>query len=366
MSLKTVSLCLLLIWGFAEAQNDASMNHKLLTGKSKPLIDVSGLQSDFKLEKLLTGVEQHFRGVAAVGENTVWASGTGGTVLRSTNAGEEWEVSRIEGCDSIDFRDIHAFNNDTALVLAAGKPALIYRTENAGKDWKLVYRNDQPGIFMDGFDFFDEERGMAYGDPIDGQFMVISSADGGFSWQQVSTDVLPAPLTNEAGFAASGTGIKCLPGGFVRIATGNGAKARILASDDYGLSWRVEDTEVISASGCGIFSIDFWDRDFGLAVGGSYERPEERLNVSAIQSSKNEWETIEDGPRGYHSVVQLIDKRTAICSGRTGIDLFVRSDAGGSWTSLSTEAYYTLSVGKNYIFFLGKDGKFARVALPAN
>ena len=50
------------------------------------------------------------RGVSAVDGQVAWASGTGGTVLRTVDGGETWDRRLVPDADGLDFRDIEAFD----------------------------------------------------------------------------------------------------------------------------------------------------------------------------------------------------------------------------------------------------------------
>src|SRR5438270_1246479 len=69
------------------------------------------------------------RGVSAVNERVVWASGSGGTWLRTTDGGATWKASKIEGAEALDFRGIRAFDDRTAWVMSIGpgEKSLIYK-----------------------------------------------------------------------------------------------------------------------------------------------------------------------------------------------------------------------------------------------
>src|SRR6266852_664221 len=65
-------------------------------------------------EKIPVPTTASLRGLSVVGENIVWASGTGGTVLRTVDAGKTWSVMIVPGAEKLDFRGIHAFDDKTA------------------------------------------------------------------------------------------------------------------------------------------------------------------------------------------------------------------------------------------------------------
>src|SRR6266545_7382255 len=66
-----------------------------------------------------SGVTVRLRGVSAVNDRVVWASGSGSTVLRTANGGATWQKLAVTP-DVVDFRDIDAINENTAFVLSIG------------------------------------------------------------------------------------------------------------------------------------------------------------------------------------------------------------------------------------------------------
>src|SRR5205823_5525913 len=84
-----------------------------------------------------------FRGLSVVNAKVIWASGTGGTVIRTIDGGKTWKVMTVPGAEKLDFRDIEAFDTNTAYVLSigSGESSRIYKTTNEGKNWNLEFKN---------------------------------------------------------------------------------------------------------------------------------------------------------------------------------------------------------------------------------
>ncbi|HCA59760.1 MAG TPA: glycosyl hydrolase, partial [Blastocatellia bacterium] len=84
-----------------------------------------------------------FRGLSVVSERVVWASGTGGTVVRTADGGKSWSVMTVPGAEKLDFRDIEAFDANTAYILSIGNgdASRIYKTTDSGKTWELQFTN---------------------------------------------------------------------------------------------------------------------------------------------------------------------------------------------------------------------------------
>jgi hypothetical protein len=74
-----------------------------------------------------TGLDSNLRGVCVVAESpatdavTIWASGSQGAVVRSTNSGKTWQRLRIPEAELLDFRGVQAFNANTGYVTASGE-----------------------------------------------------------------------------------------------------------------------------------------------------------------------------------------------------------------------------------------------------
>ena len=156
-----------------------------------------------------SGTSVRLRGISAVSEKVVWASGARGTVLRTIDGGRVWQARKVPGGEELDFRDIDAVSDRAAYVLSIGNgPASrIYKTEDSGQTWTLQFQNDDPKAFFDAMAFWDAGRGIAFSDSIDGRFVIIRTLDGGRTWTRIPAGSLPPALDNEGAFAASGTNV---------------------------------------------------------------------------------------------------------------------------------------------------------------
>jgi photosystem II stability/assembly factor-like uncharacterized protein len=190
-----------------------------------------------------SGVTVRLRGVSAVSERVAWASGADSTVLRTIDGGTTWQNLTVTS-DALDFRDVDAVDAQTAYVLSIGNgPASrIYKTTDAGKTWTQQFKNEDPKVFLDAMTFWDANNGIAFGDSVNGQFYILTTADGGHSWSRVPQTALPPALENEGAFAASGTNIAVFGKSHAWIGTGAAAKSRVLHTADRGRTWQITDT----------------------------------------------------------------------------------------------------------------------------
>ena len=299
------------------------------------------------------------RGLFLVNDQVGWASGTGGTFLRMID-GENWTADTIAGYTHLDFRDVHAFDANTALLMAAGEEGRILRTEDGGISWTEVYTRLDSGIFLDGMDFHGNV-GYCYGDPIDGKFVVIRSDDFGKTWEEVSKELLPNSLPHEAGFAASGTGLLSLEK-MIYVATGGDSLARIMRIAQGQEQWDFFNTPLRSETGCGIFSITAAKQNL-IAVGGCYLDSANATGNCAVSADWGEtWSLIaENQPRGYRSCVAYAEKSDfLLTTGRTGMDYSL--DQGYNWTALTDEGFNTCALADSTGWAMGKSGKIAKLS----
>ncbi|HEX4594813.1 MAG TPA: hypothetical protein VH157_11090, partial [Bryobacteraceae bacterium] len=151
-----------------------------------------------------SGVTASLRGVSAINDRVVWASGTRGTYLQTTDGGATWRAATVPGAETLDFRDVHAVDARVAYLLASGPgdKSRIYKTADSGVHWTLQFTNPDPKGFFDALAFWDARHGIVLGDPVEGEFVILTTADAGEHWVRQHT---PRALPNEGAFAASGT-----------------------------------------------------------------------------------------------------------------------------------------------------------------
>lgn len=300
------------------------------------------------------------RGLSVVNKKIIWASGTGGTFLKTTDGGKTWTVGKVPGAEKLDFRDVEAFDANTAYLLSIGEgeSSRIYKTTDGGATWKLQFKNENPKAFFDSFDFWDKNNGIAHSDPVDGKYYLLKTTDGE-NWQAIPGDKMPPAKTGEAAFAASGTSLIINGKSDVFLVTG-GADARVFRSNNRGLSWFVADTPIISGTaGSGIFSIAMRDGRNGVIVGGNYEKPNEITNNLAFTGDGGKSWKLGKGLNGYRSAVTYVDKRTLIAVGSSGSD--ISRDVGKTWTNLDKENYNAVDAkGSNSIWAVGANGIVAK------
>ena len=315
-----------------------------------------------------SGVTARLRGVSAVNEQVIWASGSGGTILRTTDGGAAWTRLPAPTPDPLDFRDIDAVSATSAYTLSIGNgpDSRIFRTTDAGATWVEQYIGVDPRIFLDAMAFSTPERGIAVGDSIDGEHFFLTTEDGGTTWTRVPPDRLPPALPGEGFFAASGTNVAVL-GDHIWIGSGAAARSRVLRSTDRGRTWQIAETPLASGRTAGIYSIAFRDALHGIVVGGDYSQETAAIDNAAVTSDGGATWTLSRGLSGYRSVVAHVPgtASTWIAIGPSGSD--VSTDDGRSWSAIEGPGFDTVSFapGSAVGWAAGARGRIARVRGPA-
>jgi len=312
-----------------------------------------------------SGVVASLRGVSSPNGRVVWASGTGGTYIATTDGGATWHAGIVPGAEALDFRGVHGVDARAAYLLASGPgdKSRIYQTIDGGAHWTLQFTNPDPKGFFDAITFWDVRHGIVLGDPVDGEFVILTTTDGGEHWMRQHT---PPALPNEGAFAASGTCLIVRGQHQAWFATGGQGGARVFYSQDGGRTWAVAQTPVRNdAAATGVFSLAFSDSRRGIVVGGDYTKPAESQHNIAVTSDGGLTWTEPDGPHpnGYRSAVGFVpDKKMWIAVGTTGSD--ISYDDGKIWKLFDTGAFNSVSfLSSKSGWAVGLNGRLAQFRL---
>lgn len=301
------------------------------------------------------------RAIYAKDKNTLYYAGSVGNYGFTSDGGKTWNKQKIAYQDSIkpSFRSISSNGNDI-FMLSISNPALLY------KNGVLVYSEVNEKVFYDAMKFFsDGKHGIAVGDPTEDCPSVIITSDGGNTWTKISCNNLPKFDADEAFFAASNTNIKIIDD-TVWIASG-GKKSRVLKSEDKGKTWQVYDTPIIQGNGPqGIYSIDFADKNNGIAIGGDYSKPNEnKANKAITKDGGKTWTLVSDGKNpNYKSCVQYVPNtngKEVFAVGKTGVSYSY--DGGLTWKEVSKDSYYTIQFTDKNTAWLSGNNKIGKLIL---
>ncbi len=311
---------------------------------------------------LETGQSISMRGLSLPDPKTVWVSGNNGTIGLSNDSGMTYIFKHVNNHNKLDFRDIHAFNDTEALIINAGSPGYILKTLDGGNNWKEVYVNREKNIFFNGFDFWDNQHGIAFSDPVKNKLFIVTTHDGGETWQEPDSIDMPECYEEEAGFAASGSSIHCGRAGKVIIGTG-GSHARLFRSDDFGTHWNVLETPMKSGTASsGIFSVVLTDENRIYISGGDYKADSlGGMNFFFTDDGGLEWNQPESSPAGFSSCLIQSSGNSMVSTGTRGTDLSF--DAGATWFKADSHPFYVTATcdSCSYIMFAGPNGRLGRM-----
>jgi len=353
-----------------------------------------------------SGTTAGLRGIDSVDGTIAWASGTGATVLKTTDAGQHWQKCAIPDADkdgaTLDFRGIQAFNADTAFVMSSGKGKLsrLYKTTNGCKSWKLIFTNPDKDGFWDAISFqlrHEEPQGhkvpegtggWLLGDPVGGRFSLFRTLNSGRDWYRQRSAGLRADSSKQGAFAASNSSL-LVGHGAPEFGSGGSGGAQLYSETETSIclddcspadmnlngkadKWEVQSILVgQSTESSGVFSIagrsqprpPYAIDQVLVAVGGDYSKPNDSSNTAAIKLAHDQpWLASTTPPHGYRSTVQWSESlQLWITAGTNGSD--ISRDDGRTWQPLDNGNWNALSLP----FVVGPQGRIARLnpeALP--
>ncbi|MEJ7625955.1 MAG: oxidoreductase [Ferruginibacter sp.] len=305
---------------------------------------------------LTNGTKTSLRGMSVVDDNTIWVSGSGGTVGRSLDAGKTWKWMVVKGFEKNDFRDIEAFDKTTAVIMGIADPAYILRTVDGGENWKVVYENKTKGMFLDAMEFWNDQSGIVVGDPIDGKFFIARSFDGGNSWMDIPKENYPRADSGEACFASSGTNVRKLTKQEVVIITG-GFTSHLIRRDHKILLPIVQGKESTGANSIAVKNFKTM-----MVVGGDFNARDTIYKNCIITSNAGKtWKFPQVPPHGYRSCVEYISKRKWVTCGLNGVD-FTTND-GNTFSWISKDSYHVVRKAKNgkAVYLAGGGGRIGKL-----
>lgn len=319
-----------------------------------------------KIDRLESPTQSLLQAISIVDENTTWISGHNASFVRTTNGGDSWELFTHPTGDALQFRDIHALDESRAILMSAG-PGPLSRifTFTVPDQWEENFVMQDSLGFLDCIDFWDDKKGIAYGDAIDKFPYILLTSDGGQTWTRADSTNMPQAGKGEGGFAASGTCVTTGENGKAWIATGAGGNCRFLITDDYGQSWKKVNSPLIAGEVAGNTSVSFTNQ-YGFVTGGDLLKPTEYTDNCAFSEDSGLTWNLSNRPNTAGAfyggaITNVRDQIFAFASGPNGLDY--TNDFGQTWNTLDTLNYWALSFKGNFGYASGTDGKILRISL---
>jgi photosystem II stability/assembly factor-like uncharacterized protein len=313
------------------------------------------------------------RGIDAVSPLVAWASGSGGTVLLTTDGGANWKHCAVppDG-EKLDFRGVRGRDQNVALVMAsgAGTASAVYKTTDGCATWRRVFANPDPDGFFDAL--VQSKIGLRYGlmgDQVGGRFTVFWSNDRGETWDRDTTPGLEA-VKGAGGFAASNSGfilpIEVKEGALLEFATSATDTESPMFYSSFGPRWvKVPVPMPVNGGTSGVFSLDT-NGSSVVAVGVNYPKPNDTAGTAAYSVDLGKhWQASDTMPSGYRSAVAFDPASKAwIAVGPNGTD--ISRDHGRHWKPLKPSTKDAPEADKNWNaislpFVVGSKGKIGKL-----
>ncbi len=348
-----------------------------------------------------SGTTAGLRGIDSVDGKVAWASGTGGTVLRTVDGGAHWGKCAVPDGTGIgtgdgatlDFRGVQAWDEKSAVVMASGpgEKSRLYKTVDGCGSWRLLLKNQDKDGFWDSLRYAFLDDGTHYlllGDPVNGRFFVrgIDASTGELrplrdpSGQESlkAVDKAGAYAASNSSMILAGRGVTPLRGrnqGSIDLCAlfgvGGSPGAAVFRTcvdddankkEDPALVWNRWEQIPVPLAGSnassGVFSLASRTGTSLVAVGGDYEKPGERVGTAAYSNDEGKsWVAAAKPPHGYRSAVEWSEALKAwVAVGTNGSDL--SRDDGKTWTALDDGEWNALSLP----FVVGPKGRIARLS----
>lgn len=357
-----------------------------------------------------SGTTANLRGVNNVGNGVAWASGTKGTVLRTTDDGKRWKHCTVPpNAANLDFRGIQAFDENTAIVMSSGPgdQSRLYKTNDGCLSWVLLFTNpDSPHGSFKAIQFLpgsgrDKGRvGDLIGDPEKGAFFsnnfpILRTNDYGETWTKNEGAWKASARDGEVLLAASNSSLIEILNWPLFVTAGSHARSRTLEEYvKHDPSIRVGyvggDLPIQHGKSAGAASVaahlgpdSLADSDAAkyivravhsgdvlVAVGGDPQHPESSKGTCAVSIDGSlHWSAPKTPPHGYRSSVAYdADSKTWITVGPNGTD--ISTDDGMNWHALSPSNNEPTDADKNWNalslpFVVGPNGRIGKFRADA-
>ncbi len=288
-------------------------------------------------------------------DNKVWYSGTdskfGFVDIKSPQNQKQIKLSEKR----MQFRTL-AQDKNSFYAINIESPAEFFKINKKDLTSEIIFRDTVKTAFYDALHFVNNELAYTFSDANKDNHLKLAVFRNGI-WSNFKNDIVLNE--GEAAFAASNTNIASAKK-YLWIATG-GKASRILRMNLKDEKFEVFNTPFIQGeSSQGMYSIGFYDDQFGIAVGGDYTKQADNINnIATTNDGGKTWQIQASGKNaGYTTCVKIKPNskgKEIISVGDQHISY--SSDFGKTWKKISDEKGFFVCewVDGNTIVFAGKD-----------
>lgn len=300
-------------------------------------------------------------------KNVIWASGSKGTIVKSIDGGNNFQWMQVPGYEKRDFRAIHAFDKDQAIIVAIAAPAVILKTKDGGVSWQKVKELLDTNMFLDAIHFKDAANGWIIGDPINQQIFMLQTKDSGATWQEVKSYFTTSVQEGEAFFASSNSNMTHTQDALLMIS--GGKKSRLWIN---GNPTDIPIIQGLTTTGANSIAIAP-DEKRMIIVGGDFAKDTLMKDNVVLFTRKGQkanrlkqWKMINrvQNPHGYKSCVEYISNDILLSCGTSGID--ISKNGGRNWQVVDKQGFHVVKKIPNFnsAILAGSGGRIAIIHVP--
>lgn len=288
-------------------------------------------------------------------DHKVWYSGSdskfGFVDLKDTKSQKQIRLSD----EKLEFRTL-AQDKTSFYMINIVSPARFFKIDKKDLQSQIVFTDSSKTAFYDALHFVNDKLAYTFSDADSDQVLKLAIYKDG-KWGMFKNDL--KLNEGEAAFAASNTNISSTKK-YVWIATG-GKASRIIRLNLKNEKLEVFKTPFVQGeSSQGMYSIDFNDDQFGIAVGGDYTKQDANINnIATTHDGGVTWQIQASGQNaGYMTCVKIkpgSKGKEMIAVGDQHVSY--SSDFGKTWKKISDEKglYVCQWIDGNKVVFAGKD-----------
>lgn len=243
-----------------------------------------------------------------INQNTGWACGDNGSIVKTTNGGINWILQnssvtkRLEGIEAI----------DAGLLWCVGWWNTILKSTDGGNNWIVIRDGPISSSTFRKVHFINSETGWMLRSNY-----ILRTTNGGISFDSTNTVFT---ILNDIYFKDALTGVLCADG------------ARIMKTTDGGVVWNLVPIPLYQGEQPNFYRLSFVNNLFGWTVG---EGDNSGLGKLVYKSTNfgTSWDTIARVPYPSNELnysVFFTDLNTGFCGG-TGGYIFKTTDSGNNW-----------------------------------
>lgn len=242
--------------------------------------------------------------------NNGFAVGNAGTIIKTANGGETWDVINKhdfnEPVTELMLTTVHFIDDKTGFIGSEEKRccfgeelnlgSVFLTTTDGGETWTKKYFPDIKNFYE--IIFFDVLNGLALArvdEEENSVRKILQTTDGGQTWQPISIPGIKGIATYE---------LNARPGIFPVVGTNSNGIEVLLVSNDNGESWKIKD---LPAAECN--RVYFYNENVGFVSCGLLFFPE---HVFKTTDGGTTWNYIPGSPFNFSSVVHFNSENEGI------------------------------------------------------